>query len=101
MVTIKWFNILEALDSEEEIREFLEGTIQDIQDGLCEPRLFAAALADAAKARFVNQLANETGADRRALCDMFLQEPFEAPTPDMARDVVERIAKAFAVPVPV
>jgi len=57
------------------------------------------ALADAAKARTINQLAKETGADRKALCNMFLENTAKAP--EISHDVVVKVAKAFAVPVPV
>jgi probable addiction module antidote protein len=102
MVTFRRFNILESLDTEEEIKEFLEGVRQDIEEGECDASFFAIALTDAAKARTINQLVKETGADRQALCDMFLEQTTDgAEAPEISHDVVVKVAKVFDVPVPV
>jgi DNA-binding phage protein len=54
-----------------------------------------SALAEAAKARAINQLAKETGVDRLELCRMFAQSgEATAPSPES----IARVAKAFAVP---
>jgi probable addiction module antidote protein len=100
-VALSRFNILEDLDSEDEIKDFLEGVKQDIEHGECDASFFVIALADAAKARIINQLAKETGADRQALCDMFLENPDKDEAPKISHDVVVKVARAFAVPVPV
>ncbi|MDR2561876.1 MAG: putative addiction module antidote protein [Holophagales bacterium] len=94
MVTFRRFNILESLDTEEEIKEFLEGVRQDIEEGECDASFFAIALADAAKARTINQLAKETGIGRLELCGMFAQGG-EAPPPSL--ESMARVTKAFAV----
>jgi len=101
MVTFRRFNILESLDSEEEIKAYLEGVVADIEEGESEPAFFPVALADAAKARFINQLVRDTSIDRQALCDMFLESPDKSEAPEISRDVVLKMAKTFAVPVPV
>jgi probable addiction module antidote protein len=100
-VALSPWNILEYLDTEEEIREYLEGVAQDIREGECEASFFAIALVKAAKARTINQLAKETGADRQALCDMFLDVKDDARVPRISHDAIAKVAKAFAVPVPV
>jgi probable addiction module antidote protein len=101
-VALTRFNILESLDTEEEIRDYLEGTIQDIETGECESSFFVVALSDVAKARAVNQLATETGIDRKVFCDMFLENP-KAASRDTAisHDAIVKVAKAFATPVSV
>jgi len=101
MVTFRRFNILESLDSEEEIKAYLEGVVADIEAGECEPALFSVALADAAKARLINQLVRDAGIDRQALCDMFLEVSDKSEAPEISHDVVVKVTKAFAVPVPV
>ena len=93
MVTVSRWNTLEYLDSEEEITGFLEAVIEE--GGAAQ---FPRALAKAAQARFINQLAKETGADRKALCDMFLDGGDTAPG-DTA--VVEKLARTFSIAVPV
>jgi len=101
MVTFRRFNILESLDSEEEIKAYLEGVVADIEEGESEPAFFSVALADAAKARLINQLVQNAGIDRQALCDVFLEVPDKSEAPEISRDVLVKVAKAFAVPVPV
>lgn len=93
MVTFRKWEIVEQLDSEEEIRGFLESALKD--GGLNSlPR----ALAKAAKARSINQLAQETGVDRHTLCMMFLESD-EAHGFDS--DEIARLANAFGVSVQV
>jgi probable addiction module antidote protein len=91
MATISRWDVLERLDSEERIAGFLEAVIAE--GGAAA---FPRALTKAAQARAVNQLAKETGMDRRELCRMLSAEGGgQAMTPEAA----ERLARAFAVPV--
>jgi len=93
MVTVSRWNTLEYLDSEEEITGFLEAVIEE--GGAAQlPR----ALAKAAQARFINQLAKETGIDRKSLCGVFLDGGNAAPSDP---DFVEKLARAFSIAVPV
>jgi hypothetical protein len=57
-------------------------------------------LVEAAQARIINELAKETGADRQALCDMFLACSSEDSPPEVAMDIIEKLNRAFAVPMP-
>ena len=100
-VALSDWNILEHLDSEEEIVGYLEGVAADIEEGVCEPAFFPVALADAAKARLINQLVRNAGIDRQFLCDMFLDTLDKPDAPEINRDVVVKVVEAFAVPVPV
>ncbi len=94
MVTIREWNVLEYLDSEEEITGYLEAVLEE-----GGPALFMRALPEVAQARFINQFVKETGADRKALCDMFLGSRDDAAPAN--HDVVEKLARAFSVAVPV
>ena len=102
MVTISRWNILEHLFNEEEITGYLEAAIQDIEEGECDSSFFAIALADAAKARAINQIVKETGIDRQILCDMFLDDPdTNTKVPEISTDAIKRVTRAFAAPLPV
>jgi len=93
-VALTRWNLLEHLESEEDITGFLEAVIEE--GGAAQlPR----ALTKAAQARFINQFVKETGADRKALCDMFLGSRNDAAPAN--HDVVEKLARAFSVAVPV
>jgi probable addiction module antidote protein len=96
-VALSPWNVLEYLDSEEEIKGFLEGVVEEGGDDASISR----SLVKAAQARIINQLAKETGTDRQALCDMFLEATDGDEAPATSHDVVVKIAKAFDVPVPV
>jgi len=65
------------------------------------PALFMRALPKVAQARFINQLVKDTGIDRQYLCDMFLDTRDKPDAQEISRDVVLKVAKTFAVPVPV
>jgi len=97
-VALSPWNILEHLDSEEEIAGYLEAALEECPGDI---RFYSICLADAAKARFINRLAKDAGIDRQALCDMFLESPDKSEAPEISRDVVLKVAKTFAVPVPV
>jgi len=91
MAMFRRWEIVEQLDSEDEIRLFLESEMK-VGSLNALPR----ALAKAAKARSINQLAAETGVERHVLCTMFLDTE-EAH--DFSLDTVARLAKAFGVSV--
>jgi len=96
-VALSPWNVLEFLDSEEEIKGFLEGVIEEGGDEAC----IGSSLVKAAQARIINQLVKETGADRQALCDLFLEQTTNGTeTPKINHDVVVKVAKAFDVLVP-
>jgi DNA-binding phage protein len=93
----RW-NVLEYLDSEAQITGHLEAVLEDAPGDI---HCYSRALVKAAQARTINQLVKETGADRKALCDMFLDAVDEAEAPEISHDVIAKVAKAFAAPVPV
>jgi len=93
MVTLSRWNILEHLDSEEEIAGHIEATLEE-----CGPRALPRALAKAAQARAINQLAKETGIDRKNLCALFLDDGENSDAPPLAMDVATKVAKAFIAP---
>jgi probable addiction module antidote protein len=98
-VALSPWNILEYLDTEEEIVEYIQGTIQDIDEGECDASFFFEALADAARARAVNQLAKETGIDRQVFCNLFLVDSdAKHEAPKISHDAFVKVAKAFEVP---
>ena len=102
MVTLRRWNILEHLHNEEEIAGYLEAAITDIEEGECDSSFFPLCLADAAKARAINQLAKETGIDRKIFCDMFLEDSdARTKAPEISTDAIKRVTRAFAVPVQV
>jgi probable addiction module antidote protein len=95
-VALTRWNVLEHLDSEEEITGFLEAVIEE---GGGE-RSIRKSLVKAAQARIINQLAKDAGVDRKALCEMFLESNEDAEASKISHDVVVKVARAFAVPVP-
>jgi probable addiction module antidote protein len=66
MIT-KW-NVFEHLSSEEEIAAFLDGAFIE---GEGDAVFYMHCLNVVAQARLVNQIARESGIDRKLLCDMF------------------------------
>jgi probable addiction module antidote protein len=94
MVTARRWNVLDRLDSEERIAGYLQAAIMDIEEGECAPVFILDALADAAKARAINQIAKETGIDRKLLCDMEVVGA-QAVVPKISRDAIANVAKAF------
>jgi probable addiction module antidote protein len=70
-ITHRRWNILEELDSEEEIDGFLDAAIEE-SDG--DTAFILLCVADIAKARLINHVTKETGIDRKLLCDMFLED---------------------------
>ena len=96
MVTVTDWDILEQLDSEEEITGFLEAMMEETGD----VRAVCGCFSDVAKARAINRLVKETGIDRKTLCKLF-NEDSDTETPKISTDAIAKVAKAFAVPVPV
>ena len=94
------WDVLEYLDSEEEITGYLEGVLEEIEDGDSDPREFPFALADAINARAVNQLAEQTGADRLEISLMFAVPMPGGKNPKISADTIAKVAKAFGVEPP-
>jgi probable addiction module antidote protein len=100
-VALSRWTILDHLDSEENIASFLEGVKQDIEEGECDSSFFATALADASKARSINQLVRETGLDRELFYGREDSDP-DVKAPEISHDVIVKVTKAFvAAPLPV
>jgi probable addiction module antidote protein len=100
MVTISRWNVLDRLDSEERIMGYLAAAVKDIEEGECDAGFFLACLADAAKARAINQLAKETGIDRKRLCSLGMEDS-GADAPKIDAGAFVRVTRAFAAPVQV
>jgi len=90
MVTLSKYDPIEYLDTDEDIAEYLTAAMERGDEAQMR-----SCLADAAKARAINQLAKETGIDRLELCRMFAQGG-EAPPPSL--ESMAKVAQAFAVP---
>jgi probable addiction module antidote protein len=95
MVTIKRWNILEHLDSEEEIAGYLDAALEECAE---DARFLVRFLAKVAQARVINQIAKETDIDRKDLCALFLDGGENQDAPPLAPDVAERMARAFIAP---
>jgi len=93
--TARW-DVIERLDCEERIAGFLDAVMEE-GGAASLPR----ALAKAAKARAINQVAKTTGIDRRTLCKMFSDDCNIEHEPDLSPDLLVRATKAFASPAPV
>jgi len=101
-VALSPWNVLDNLATEEDIALYLKAALIDIEEGECDASFFFEALADVAKARLINQLANNSGIDRQTLCDMFLDDHEETPTPEISHDVIVKVTKALVTaPLPV
>ena len=96
-VALSDWSIFDRLDSEERIARYLKGTVQDIKEGECDAGFLFDALADATKARAINQLARETGLDRK----IFYEIESESNIPAINHEVIVKVVESFAVPVPV
>ena len=97
MVTISRYDSVDYLGNDEAIAEYLQAALEREDDAHLR-----RCLAKATRARAINQLVTETGIDRQTLCDMFLETTDEATkAPDISHDVIVKVAKSFAVPVPV
>ncbi|MCL1894371.1 MAG: putative addiction module antidote protein [Holophagaceae bacterium] len=92
MVTLSKYDSVEFLDSEEAIAEYLSAAME--HDNEAHLRL---CLADATRARAINQLAKETGIDRDTIYNMLSSDPSPKAT-KISPDAIIKVAKAFAVP---
>jgi len=96
MVVISQWNSFEYLENDEAIAEYLLAAMER-DDEIHLRRCFAKA----AQARTINQLARETGIDRKMLFNMFSDNLDVEEAPKLNKDVILKFAKAFSVPVPV
>jgi probable addiction module antidote protein len=99
-VALSPWNILDSLGTEEDIALYIEAALVDIEEGECDASFLFDALADAAKARAINQLAKETSIDRKMLCRM-LDEDGNAEAISISPDAIAKVARTFAAPVTV
>jgi probable addiction module antidote protein len=90
MVKISKFDVVEYLDSEEMMAEYLTAAMEEEN-----PDVFLAALADVAKARGIAQLAKDTGLGRESLYKTL------APGAKPRFDTIMKITKALGVPLAV
>ena len=90
MVRISKFDVIEYLDSEEMIAEYLTAAME-----ADNPDLFLNALANVAKARGITQLAKDTGLGRESLYKTL------APGAKPRFDTIMKITKALGVPLAV
>jgi probable addiction module antidote protein len=95
----KW-NTFEELDSEEEISGFIQATRINIEEGDCEPGFIFQALTIAATARSINQIAKQSGIDRKELCGLFAQNNGNANACNLNTKIVAKITEAFLAPQP-
>jgi len=92
MVTLSRYDSVDYLDCDEGIAEYLTAAMErGDEKHLCR------CLAKATKARAFNQLAKETGIDRKMLCRM-LDDDDDTETPNISYEAIARVAKAFAAP---
>ena len=90
MVKCNKFDAVDYLDSEEMMAEYLTAAMEDEN-----PDVFLAALSDAAKARGIALLAEETGLGRESLYKTL------APGAKPRFDTIVKITKALGVPLAV
>jgi probable addiction module antidote protein len=90
MVTLSKFDSVDYLDSDEAISEYLIAALECGDEAHTKH-----CLADAAKAKTINQLAKETGIDRAELCRMFADDG-EDPVPEPESRLNSKVARAFA-----
>lgn len=83
---LKTFDVTEALQTEQDIAEYLTAVIED-----GDPALLAATLGDIAKARGMSQIAKDSGITREAL--------YKALRSDASPrfDTIARVCKALGV----
>jgi probable addiction module antidote protein len=97
-VALSDWNLFDRLDSEERIANYLRAALLDIEEGECNASFILDALADAAKARAINQLAKEMGIDRKRFYDIEGSgASYQAP--EISHDAIVKIVEAFAAPV--
>ena len=90
MVKVRKFDVVEYLDSEEMMAEYLTAAMETEN-----PDIFLNALANVAKARGMAQLAKDTGLGRESLYKTL------APGAKPRFDTIMKIAKALGVPLAV
>lgn len=93
-VRLSRWNLLDSLATEEDIAGYLHAALLDIEEGECDASFIFDALADAAKARAINQLAKETGIDRK----QFYSIESSSKIPKISHDAIVRVVEAFAAP---
>jgi DNA-binding phage protein len=98
--TSRW-NRYERLDCEEKISAFIEAAQINIEEGDSEPEFIFQALATAATARSINQIAKQSNIDRKVLCDLFVQKSNTPKSPQVNPAIISKITKAFLVSQPI
>jgi probable addiction module antidote protein len=98
-VKLSRWSIFDSLATEEDIALYLQAAMLDIEEGECDASFIFDALADAAKARAINQLAKEMGIDRKLLYDLGVEA--NGQTPEISHDAIAKVVQTFAVPVTV
>ena len=101
-VRLSRWSIFDRLTSEERISGYLRAALLDIEEGECDASFIFDALADAAKARAINQFAQETGIDRKLLYGEHSEKSnSKSSTPAINHEAIVKIVNLFATPVPV
>jgi probable addiction module antidote protein len=90
MLKASKFDVIQYLDSEEVIAEYLAAAMENEN-----PDVFLAALSDVAKARGIAKLAKDTGLGRESLYKVF------SPGSKPRFETIVKIAKALGVPLSV
>ncbi len=89
-ITIREYDSVNYLDSEEMIAEYLSACLED-----SNPDLFLVALGNVAKARGMTQLAKDTGLSRESLYKTF------SPGTKPRFETILKISRALGVPLSV
>ncbi len=89
-ITIREYDSVNYLDSEEMIAEYLSACLED-----SNPDLFLMALGNVAKARGMTQLAKDTGLSRESLYKTF------SPGTKPRFETILKISRALGVPLSV
>jgi DNA-binding phage protein len=92
-VTFRDWNVVEYLDTPERITGFIKAVIDD---GGTEKSI-RSAINEALKARAVNQFAEETGIDRKVICQMLYSDG-DMQAAKLSSDTMAQILEAFKVP---
>jgi probable addiction module antidote protein len=90
MVKVSKFDVVDYLDNEALMAEYLAAAMEDPN-----PDVFLAALSDVAKARGIAQLAKDTGLGRESIYKSI------APGAKPRFDTIMKITKALGVPLSV
>ncbi|MCL1893260.1 MAG: hypothetical protein FWG02_03340 [Holophagaceae bacterium] len=101
-VKLSRWNVLDSLATEEDIAGYLHAALLDIEEGECDASFIFDALADAAKARAINQFAQETGIDRKLLYGEHSEKSnSKSALPAINHEAIVKVVNSFAAPVPV